>query len=144
VTNALLERAPVPTIWVANQIAQIDPATLRRFDLTIELRVPPRAVRRRILAGALERVPVDAALVERLAGDERMSPADATRAARVARVMGARTAEDATRTIAYVIDRNLAVRPARAHAARLACAPYDVSLVNASADLDAVTASLAR
>jgi AAA+ superfamily predicted ATPase len=36
--NQLLERNPIPTLWVSNEIGQVDPAFLRRFDLIIEMK----------------------------------------------------------------------------------------------------------
>ena len=52
-----LEENPVPAIWVTNNLGGMDPAHVRRFDLVQEFKVPPRAVRARILdryLGALE------------------------------------------------------------------------------------------
>lgn len=48
-TNNLLETNPVPTIWVANRLRRMDPAWLRRFSFVLEVPVPPRAARERIL-----------------------------------------------------------------------------------------------
>lgn len=57
-TNRLLEASPLPTFWVSNEIRQIDPATLRRFDLIVELRTPPSNVRLTMLRNALGTTPV--------------------------------------------------------------------------------------
>jgi len=48
-TNNLLETNHVPTIWVANRLRRMDPAWLRRFSFVLEVPVPPRAARERIL-----------------------------------------------------------------------------------------------
>jgi transitional endoplasmic reticulum ATPase len=52
-THRLLESSRVPTFWVTNQVEQIDPATLRRFDLVLEMTPPPRALRQKLLEARL-------------------------------------------------------------------------------------------
>lgn len=52
-TNNLLETNPVPTIWVTNRLRRMDPAWLRRFSFVLEVPVPPRAARERILGRLL-------------------------------------------------------------------------------------------
>jgi SpoVK/Ycf46/Vps4 family AAA+-type ATPase/uncharacterized small protein (DUF1192 family) len=47
--NELLETTTVPTIWVANKVAHIDDAHLRRFSLIIKIEHIPEAVRREIV-----------------------------------------------------------------------------------------------
>jgi len=145
-THRLIERSPLPTFWIANTIQQIDPATLRRFDLALELSVPPRSVRRRMIAEELGKTVVEGCAIDRLAADERLAPAHVSRAVRVTELMGARRPADVSATLTYVLDRNLAVQgPARsALSANLACGPYDPTFVNASADLPALAESLGR
>jgi transitional endoplasmic reticulum ATPase len=145
-THRLIEQAPVPTFWLCNEIRQIDPATLRRFDLVVELRVPPSTVRVRMLHDALGTTKVDQALVGRLATDERLTPAHVVRAVRTTRLMGAREASDATQALSHVLGRNLdAQGPARAQpTVQLVCGPYELGLVNASADLAQITDAIVR
>lgn len=47
--NELLETNPVPAVWIANHVWQIDPAFMRRFDLVLEVRMPPRSFRKQML-----------------------------------------------------------------------------------------------
>ena len=47
--NRTLEQNRVPTLWLSNSIDGIDPAFMRRFDVLVEVQVPPRAQRERIL-----------------------------------------------------------------------------------------------
>ena len=47
--NTLLETNPVPAFWLTNDIRQIDPAFIRRFDRVIAMPVPPKAVRLALL-----------------------------------------------------------------------------------------------
>ena len=48
-TNRILENNKVPAIWISNSVAQIDPAFLRRFDLILEVPIPPPGVRQQML-----------------------------------------------------------------------------------------------
>ena len=145
-THRLLERAPVPTFWVANEIEQIDPATLRRFDLVIELGVPPSAVRRRMITTELRTATLEGAQLDRLAADERLAPAHLSRAVRVTGLMGAGRSKDLGSMLAHVLERNLATQgPARpVLSSGPSCGPYDLAFVNASVDLGGVAGSLAR
>jgi transitional endoplasmic reticulum ATPase len=145
-THGLLERAPLPTFWIANVIEQIDPATLRRFDLVVELGVPPRAVRRRMIATELGERTVHDSQLDQLAADDRLAPAHVARAVRVAELMGARQPDDLGAALTHVLERNLSVQgPARAAlSTNLSCGPYDVAFVNASADLGRLADSLTR
>lgn len=55
-TNNLLETNAVPTIWVTNRLGRMDPAWLRRFSYVLEVPVPPRQARERILQRMLSRL----------------------------------------------------------------------------------------
>jgi len=145
-THRLMEGARVPTFWISNEIQQIDPATLRRFDFVVELRVPPVAVRMKILRDALGETPVDDALLGRLASDERLTPAHVARAVRVARLMGARASNDVAASLSHVLARNLGAQgPARATSTvQMVCGPYDLGLANTTTDLGHVTDAIVR
>lgn len=94
--TTLLETNPVPTIWISNEISQIDPAYLRRFHLTIEMPNPPRAVREKIAHKSLKGLQVDTGFYRKLSLIPDLSPAQMQLAAHVARVVGTKgtTAED--------------------------------------------------
>ena len=46
--NRVLEQAPVPTIWIMNDVRSVDPVILRRMMFALELRMPPASARARI------------------------------------------------------------------------------------------------
>ena len=52
--NKTLETAPVPTIWACNSTESMDPALMRRFDVVLEIPIPPESVRRRICRKAFD------------------------------------------------------------------------------------------
>ncbi|BBL60818.1 hypothetical protein A1507_13060 [Methylomonas koyamae] len=80
--NRVLEGNPIPTFWLGNRIDSVDPAFIRRFDWVIELPVPPKAQRERILRHSCGSVLTDQA-IKRLASCEELAPAVITRAAQV-------------------------------------------------------------
>lgn len=47
--NRMLEENAVPTLWLSNSTFGIDPAVIRRFDMVIELPIPSRKHRSRML-----------------------------------------------------------------------------------------------
>lgn len=144
--NALLEGNHTPTLWISNSVDHIDPAYLRRFDLAIEVREPPAPVRRKILEAAVGPLGVGRAWLERHAADSRIRPGHVARAARVARLVAVKGADDAERTVARVIDSSLRVEgaPSPRRPARLEACAYDPSFVNASANLSRIIDGLAR
>lgn len=84
--HSILEKMPVPTIWVANDIDDFGPAILRRMTHVLELTTPPTSVRsemwRRMLSDAgIEHQEAD---VRQLSVDFSVPPAVAASAARAA------------------------------------------------------------
>jgi SpoVK/Ycf46/Vps4 family AAA+-type ATPase len=87
--NRMLEENPAPTIWLSNVVWGVDPAFLRRFDIVMELPIPPRSQRQRVVEEACAGL-VDAAGIARIAEAEHLAPAVVTRAASVVRAIGDR------------------------------------------------------
>jgi len=81
--NKALEENKTPAIWICNQISQIDPAFLRRFDYAMELNTPPRSVRLNIVRSRLANMPVSEPFMQRLSEHEELSPAQVAKAAKV-------------------------------------------------------------
>jgi len=84
--NQILESNPVPTLWVTNRIAQIDPAFRRRFAYHLELLSPPPGAREQLVRGALAGVAASEALVQRLCARPGLTPAQIRTAVRFARL----------------------------------------------------------
>jgi SpoVK/Ycf46/Vps4 family AAA+-type ATPase len=74
-TNRLLESNTIPSFWLTNDAHSIDPAFKRRFDLVLEMPIPPQRVRRRIAAHHLGRLPVSEAWLDGLSRHQGISPA---------------------------------------------------------------------
>jgi AAA+ superfamily predicted ATPase len=137
--NRLLETNPVPIVWTSNELANIDPALLRRMTLAIELKRPPAAQRKRIMQQLLQRagLAVPDSEVERLAQRIDATPAIIENAIRAAKFAGGgpdiieRAARGIMRAVSGVTARRLAAIPA-----------FDPALTAASRDLIALADQL--
>lgn len=143
--NRMLEENKVPTLWLSNAIQSLDAAFIRRFDMVIELPVPPRAQRERILRQACGELLAPEAL-ERLADSESLAPAVVTRAASVVRCIHgdmseATSSEAIERLIAETLEAQGHRTPKHSSFDRLP-SNYDPSLINADTDLAEVAAGM--
>jgi hypothetical protein len=145
--NRMLEENKVPTLWLSNAIQSLDAAFIRRFDLVIELPVPPRAQRERILRQACGELLAPDAL-NRLAGSESLAPAVVTRAAAVVRCIRgeideSRSSEAIERLIEGTLEAQGHRIPQRAAIDQVP-STYELSLINADTDLAMVASGLVR
>jgi transitional endoplasmic reticulum ATPase len=77
--NQMLCSNKRPICWISNSIDTLDPAFARRFDFIIEVPVPPRSVRHKILQEQTSGL-ISPRLIEHLSGVEYLAPAVVTRA----------------------------------------------------------------
>lgn len=143
--NRLLEGNAVPTLWLSNRVEDMDPAFIRRFDMVVEVPVPPRAQRERIVR-ALCADAIEDGIVRRLAQDEKLAPAVVAQANGVMRRLGTDLPrEQAGKVLLHLVDSTLS---AQGHA-RLASKDaqrlpdlYDPAFINADVDLAAIAERL--
>lgn len=143
--NRLLEGNAVPTLWLSNRVDDMDPAFIRRFDMVVEVPVPPRAQRERIVR-ALCADAVDDGVVRRLAQEEKLAPAVVVQANGVMRRLGASLPhEQAGKVLLYLVDSTLA---AQGHTrvggkdAQQLPDIYDPAFINADVDLAGIAERL--
>lgn len=139
--NRTLEQNQVPALWLSNSVDCLDPAFARRFDIIIELPVPPRRQREKILRQACGDLLTPEAAARISAVDE-LAPAVVTRAARVVQAIRPDLpAAGQTRAIEHLISATLVAQghaPLKKADACSLPAHYDPAFVNADADLAAV------
>ncbi|MDA3909092.1 MAG: AAA family ATPase [Sulfurimonas sp.] len=80
--NRVLETNTIPTIWITNNIRSIDNALVRRFDMSIELPIPPKSKREEIIKNYSNNL-LDANSIKQLAQNEDIAPALITSAVKV-------------------------------------------------------------
>jgi SpoVK/Ycf46/Vps4 family AAA+-type ATPase len=145
--NRTLEQNAVPTLWLSNSIDGIDPAFMRRFDMVLEMPIPPRSQRERILRQACGDL-VDEATLARIAQADVLAPAVVDRVASLVRSIRADfDAAGAARAVEWLVDQSLEAQghaPLRATAASALPPEYDPALLNADVDLAQLGAGLAR
>ncbi len=83
--NQILEENPVPAIWIANDIFFAESAFIRRFDIVLNLKVPPRSTRLEILENYFKGIAITPEWLGLLADNKHTAPAVIARAARVVR-----------------------------------------------------------
>jgi transitional endoplasmic reticulum ATPase len=143
--NRTLEENPVPAIWLSNSIEGLDPAFIRRFDMLIEVPVPPKQQRLHIIE-SLGSDLIDHAAIVRIADSTELAPAVVERALSVAKAVAPVLGAVATaQAVEQLINNTLL---AQGHAALLRHDParlpdvYDTAFLNADCDLDAAGAAI--
>jgi len=85
--NDVLETNPVPTVWITNRVAGVDPAFLRRFAYAVEFRKLGAAQRGRVLARHLRPAELEPADVDSIAQRFEVSPGQLGTAVAAARMV---------------------------------------------------------
>lgn len=143
--NRLLEGNAVPTLWLSNRVDDIDPAFIRRFDMVVEVPVPPRAQRERIVR-ALCADAIDDGVIRRLAQEEKLAPAVVAQANGVMRRLGSSLPpEQAGKVLLHLVDSTLSAQGhARVGGKDAQALPdlYDPAFIHADVDLAAIATRL--
>lgn len=143
--NRLLEDNAIPTLWLSNRVDDMDPAFIRRFDMVVEVPVPPRAQRERIVR-ALCADTVEDGVVQRLAQEERLAPAVVAQANGVMRRLGPKLPrEQAGKVLLHLVDSTLVAQGhVRMGSMEVQQLPdiYDPAFIHADVDLAAMAERL--
>lgn len=145
--NRLLEENPVPTFWLCNDIESVDPAFMRRFDWVIELPVPPKSEREKILRENCTQFLTDKD-IKQLASCEELAPAIVTRATKVINTLTNEfAAEKLADGLQYLINSTLVAQGHKAisHTGNATLSEvYDPELINCDADLVQIAKGIKR
>lgn len=138
--NSTLESNSVPTFWITNDIDEIDNAYIRRFDMVIEFKIPPKFKRLEILK-RYANGQVSEELLKKLAKNRAITPALISGATKVVSNLSHENKDEAFKNLiksslkaqGFVTakkkgkkDKNEEINLPQ---------NYDVSLINASANL---------
>ncbi len=108
--NRTLEDNEIATLWVTNDIEQIDDAYIRRFDAVIEFPLPPRKVRERIIKRYANGL-IGEKTQAKLAENKNASPALIANAAKmISNLKDNSNLNDGDKLFLDLIDKNLAAQ----------------------------------
>lgn len=140
--NQFLDGARLPCVWIANDIAGVDPAYLRRFDLMVHLPTPPRSVRRLMAHRALADFGLDHGLLDRIAMQSSITPAELARTRSALAMTGPGTNIDDTAAI--VLTNGGCELPLGALKAPTGyrLPPFDIDCIHSDLDVRRVVAQL--
>jgi len=101
--NRVLETNTVPTIWITNNIHSIDNAQVRRFDMSIEVPIPTKAKREKIIQSYSNNL-LDKETIQTLAKNENIAPALIST---TAKVIGSIESKDSTKSFTHLLNNTL-------------------------------------
>ncbi|MBK5966773.1 AAA family ATPase [Thiocystis minor] len=131
--NRILEENPVPALWIANGTDGMDPAFLRRFLLPVAFVTPPRSVRRQMAERHLGGCGLAPALLDELASDPALAPAQLGAARRLLDLRPSAPPEATVR--AGVAALRTLLHGAPAPRRRTPATAFDVAYLNLTGDL---------
>lgn len=140
--HRLLEATPVPTFWTTNSLESLSGAVIRRMTFALEMGVPPGPVRHRMWRRALDRHgwSLPDPEVQRLAKTFQAPPALASAAVTSVRQFGGGV-DDLHRSVAGLskaLNGGVPAEPCPE-----ATAAFEIALVEADEDLEALTGRIA-
>lgn len=137
--NRILESNAIATIWITNDVNAIDNALVRRFDMSIEVPIPPKKKRQEIIKNYSQGFLSEAG-IKKIAQDAHIAPALITRAAKVVESVK-ETTEDTSKAFEQIINSTLKAQGHRGIEESDALElpeSYALSLINTAVDLEKI------
>ncbi len=144
--NQMLERNRWPVFWISNTITGLDPAFARRFDMIIEVPVPPKA-ERLVIAESVVGDLIDVNWVNKIAAADTIAPAVLERAGKVIRSGGGKASrpqqgEAISRLLSSTLKAQGHADPFRMKAGSEGCKHYNLDFLNTAQDLGSIAEKL--
>lgn len=147
--NRTLEENAVPTFWLTNDVFGMDDAYIRRFDMVIEFKIPPKDRRKELIArytnGALGKKTIN-----KLAKNKDIAPALISSASKVLNALKVADEKERNKLFATLINGNLnaqgklriEIKKSKKTKGVELPQSYDTSYINTSVDLKAMVARI--
>lgn len=136
--NKTLEENTIPAFWLTNSVRTLDPAFVRRFDMVIELSVPPRRQREKIIRSACGDM-LKEKYVRHLSQSGDLAPAVVTRVAKVVQAIQLELpCDEIPEAVRLLVSSTLEAQghpPLKSMAQDALPSFYDTSYLNSSLDL---------
>ena len=141
--NRTLEENKVPTFWLTNDVCSMDDAYIRRFDMAIEFKIPPKARRKELIASYTKGT-LNEKTINKLAKNKAIAPALISSASKVLNTLKVADEKERNKLFTKLIDGNLnaqgklrftsAKKSKKTKGVELPDS-YDICYINTSADL---------
>ena len=143
--NKMLESVKIPSIFLSNSAA-IDPAFLRRFDIVLEIKAPPKEKKQTIIEKALksQRIQLDSMIISQIS-EASLSQGVLLQACKVAKTLAKHKLSTQSpkerqksikESLIQVLNEHLKLQGQKLIAtSKPKSLPYDMSLINASVDM---------
>jgi len=145
--NRTLEESPVPTLWLSNSAQCLDEAFIRRFDMVLELPIPPKKQRLQIINQYCSDL-LSPQVINRIAESEALAPAVVSRAASVVSSIQDNLDDDAVSSAFELIINNTLEtqghKPIRRNDPNRLPEIYDPAYINADTDVSQVATGLVK
>lgn len=145
--NRMIESNFAPTLWATNRIHAMDPAHIRRFDMSLKFEVPPIGIRRKVLEHYLKELGASEQWINTTAQHKDLTPAIVEKASRIAKVLLADgTTQKIESILEQVIDsslQSLSCKPLSS-VSKSCSSGYNFELLNAKTDLQKILGELER
>ncbi len=105
--NHTLESNQLPTLWVSNVISHIDEAIIRRFDYIVELKIPPKSTRFRIIKKHIGNLNISEEWIDRISNNESLAPALISRAVNVVKALGEKQQQQIEESMERILSNTL-------------------------------------
>ena len=105
--NKVLETNKVPAIWISNEIRQIDPAFIRRFDYVLHVPIPEKEIRKNIISKQLTKYNLPEQYINELASNDSITNAHFIRAKKIIDTSKIKKKKDITKTMTKLINNTL-------------------------------------
>ena len=140
--NDVLENNPVPTIWITNTLAGVDPAYLRRFDFAMSIKQPIAKARERIARTVFKDLPVGKEMVDQIAKHKAITPAHLRKASKICERLGVNNTSDTNFIVQQVLNSDLEtiqakpIKPKEPEAQKAPTLDYQPGLINSDTDME--------
>ena len=136
--NRMLETNTIPTIWITNNIYRIDNAMVRRFDFSIEVPIPNKSKRAKIIKNYSNNL-LDEQSIKVLAENENIAPALITRATKV---VSSIDTKDKSKAFTQVLNNTLKAQGYKEIEEKIVTLlpnVYDPKFINTTTNLEVLT-----
>jgi transitional endoplasmic reticulum ATPase len=140
--DTVLENNRAPAIWITNTLAGVDPAYLRRFDLSLCLKRTVGKNKQRIARAVFKDLPVGQEMVDQIANHKAITPAHLHKASKICARLGVDNTRDTNFIVQQVLNSDLEtiraepIKPKAPRARETPKLDYRPDLINSDTNME--------